>query len=107
MKGIWNIVNNIIPRVTDYPKYVIDNDNEIHKKDDIANNFKHFFVSVGPHLAEKIPDPVKSDYDLDTHLERNPNSVFLKAADEKEILDRPMDLSLYYHRSLKYWKNIQ
>ena len=55
--------------------------------DDVANSFNQFFVNVGPELAEKIPDPGTSGEDYSTLLERNPYSMFLKAVEEKEILD--------------------
>ena len=90
IKGIWNILNSIIrnnPRQISYPKYFIDKDNANYNMDDVANSFNQFFVNVGPELAEKIPDPGTSGEDYSTLLERNPYSMFLKAVEEKEILD--------------------
>ena len=55
--------------------------------DDVANKFNDFFVNVGPDLAGRIPDPGTSGEHLDTLLERNPSSMFLKAVDESELLD--------------------
>ena len=55
--------------------------------DDVDNSFNQFFVNVGPELAERIPDPGTSGEDYDKLLERNPYSMFLKAVEEKEILD--------------------
>ena len=90
IKGIWNILNSIIrnsPRLISYPKYFIDKDNENYNMDDVANSFNKFFINVGPELAEKIPDPGTSGESYDRSLERNPYSMFLKAVEEKEILD--------------------
>lgn len=68
-------------------KYVIDKDNGNYNREDVANSFNKFFVNFGPDLAGKIPDPGTSAEHLDTLIERNPSSIFLKAVDEKEILD--------------------
>lgn len=55
--------------------------------DDVVNSFNHFFVSVGPNLAEKIPVAAEPDALQDHLIERNPSSMFLKAVDENEIID--------------------
>ena len=66
---------------------MIDNDENIHNIDDIVNRFNTFFISVGPNLAAKIPNTITTD-DVDDHfIEQNPNSMFLKAVDEIEIID--------------------
>ena len=46
-----------------------------------------FFVSIGPNLAEKIPDPLSSQDWNDNLIERNQSSMFLTAVEEKEIID--------------------
>lgn len=89
IKKIWNILNSIIrngTRQVNYPQYFIDNDKNINNMDDVVNSFNNFFVNVGLNLAQKIPN-VTTD-DINDHLiEQNPSSMFLKAVDEKEIID--------------------
>jgi len=46
-----------------------------------------FFVSVGPNLAEEIPDPLLFVDCGENLIDRNPNSMFLTDVDEKEIID--------------------
>ena len=58
IKGIQ--LNTIIRNCTtsiNYPKYFIDDGKENYNTEDAANSFNKFFVSVGPDLAEQIPDP--------------------------------------------------
>ncbi len=71
----------------DYPEYFIDKDNVICNSNDVADSLNKIFVNVGPDLAEKISDPGTVGKNMDVLMERNPNSMFLKAVKEKEILD--------------------
>ncbi len=90
IKAIWGLLNSIIrnsSKQIDYPEYFIDKDNVTYNKNDVADNFNKFFVNVGSNLAEKISDPGAVEKNMDILIERNPNSMFLKAVDEKEILD--------------------
>ena len=54
--------------------------------DDMVNSFNQFFVSVGPNLAEKIPDPLSSQDWNDNLIDRNTNSMFVTSAEKKEKL---------------------
>ena len=90
IKGIWNILNSIIrngSRQTNYPEYFIDNDLNVDNIEEVVNKFNHFFVSVGPKLAEKIPDPPMTGSTNEEVIERNPSSMFLRAIEEKEIIE--------------------
>jgi len=44
-------------------------------------------ISVGPNLAEEIPDPLLFVDCGENLIDRNPNSMFLTDVDEKEIID--------------------
>ena len=52
----------------------------------MVHNLNKYFVSVGPKLAEKIPDPTTAGA-LNETISRNPYSMFLTAVGEREILD--------------------
>ena len=52
----------------------------------MVNSFNQFFVSVGPNLAEKIPDPLSSQDWNDNLIDRNTNSMFVTSAEKKEKL---------------------
>ena len=52
----------------------------------IADKFNSFFVNIGPNLAADIRDPGSIDED-GCLIERNPNSMFIAAVDEQEIID--------------------
>lgn len=89
-KGIWKSLNSIIRNGTssnNYPKYFIDDGRENYNIEDVANSFNKFFVSVGPDLAENIPDPGATGRKMESLLERNQYSMFLCNVDENEILD--------------------
>ena len=89
IKGIWDILNSIIKNGSRqcYPQYFIDNDIRKENMDDIVNSFNQFFVSVGPNLAEKIPDlPSSQDWN-DNVIDRNTNSVFVTAVEENKLID--------------------
>lgn len=70
-----------------YPKYFTINNTEKHDMNEVVNNFSQFFVSVGPDLAEQIPDPVTSEEQWDSLIDRNLSSMFLTAMDEKEFIN--------------------
>ena len=53
----------------------------------MVHNFKKYFVSVWPKLAEKIPDPSTAGALNETLISRNPYSMFLTAVVEREIWD--------------------
>lgn len=44
-------------------------------------------LRVGPNLAENICDPGSVDGWKETLISRNPNSMFLSAVEEREIID--------------------
>ncbi len=90
MKGIWNILNNIIRdggKQNNLPKYFVINDIENYNMDEVASSFNQFFVDVGPELAKNIPNPGPGGVYMDKLIERNPHSVFLKAVEENEIIN--------------------
>ena len=53
----------------------------------VVESFNKFFVSVGPDLAEQIPDPVTSEEQSNSLIDQNLSSMFLTAVDEKEIIN--------------------
>ncbi len=55
----------------------------IFNMDDVIDSCNAFFVSVGPNLAEKIPDAFSSEDWDGNFIDRNPSSVFLTAVEEK------------------------
>lgn len=55
--------------------------------DEVAGSFNQFFVDVGPELANNIPNPGPDGVNVDKLIERNPHSMFLKAAEENEIIN--------------------
>lgn len=59
------------------------------KRNTIKRNFgfNQFFVDVGPELANNIPNPGPDGVNKDKLIERNPHSMFLKAAEENEIIN--------------------
>ena len=88
-KGMWNVLNNIIKKNSgkiSLPKFFINND-KFEDSNEAVKNFNNFFVSVGPKLAEKIPDPITTGALNETLISRNPHSMFLTAVGEKEVVD--------------------
>ncbi len=60
VKGIWNMLNNIIrngSRNIEYPQCFRDNEGTVSNMNDVVNGFNNFFVSIGPRLAEEIENP--------------------------------------------------
>lgn len=54
----------------------------------VVNGFNNFFVSVGPKLVEAINDPKTTEGEVvDDYGDRSPSSIFLRAVEEKEIID--------------------
>ena len=54
MKGIWNILNNIIKKNSEknsFPQCFTNNDDNFEDSKDVVHNFNKYFVSVGPKLA--------------------------------------------------------
>ncbi len=89
MKGVWNILNIIRDgaKQNNLPKYFVINDIENYNMDEVASSFNQFFVNVGPELAKNIPDPGPDGVYMDKLIERNPNSMFLIAVEENEIIN--------------------
>lgn len=90
MKGIWDVLNGIIKNNSgqqSYPEYFIDNGNIMENTDDKVNSFNHYFVNIGPKLAEQIPESLPSVDCSENRIDRNPNSMFLTSVEEKEIID--------------------
>lgn len=53
----------------------------------MANKFNDYFVNIGPSLAKKISYLEGNVNNIDTLLEWNTNSMFLKVVEEPEIMD--------------------
>ena len=90
IKGLWNVLNSIIRngvRGTSYPSYFIENGKTIKNMDEVVSGFNKFFVNVGPELANQINMETANEDVDDFNFERNPNSIFIKAVEEKEIID--------------------
>lgn len=87
VKGMWNILNSIIKSkcFNNYPKYFIENDEEIENLGDTAHRFNTFFANVGSDFVAKIPEQKKTK-DMTTQLiDVNSYSMFLQPVDEREI----------------------
>ena len=67
--------------------FFTNNDEHFEDSKDVVHNFKKYFVSVWPKLAEKIPDPTTAGALNETLISRNPYSMFLTAVVEREIWD--------------------
>ncbi|XP_013856520.1 uncharacterized protein LOC106512449, partial [Austrofundulus limnaeus] len=90
IKGIWNILNSVIKKNSkhvSYPQHFTNNeDKHLNNMEEIVHNFNKYFVSVGPKLAEEIPQPTGHEILKDV-LVRNPDSMFLTAVEENEVID--------------------
>ena len=69
-----------------FPQFFTINYEHIEDSKDAVHYFNKYFVSVGPRLAEKIPDPTTAGALNVTLISRNPYSMFLTAVGESEIL---------------------
>ena len=88
VKGMLNILNNVIwngSRQVNYNWYFVDNDMIL--KDDVVNGLNNYFLSVGPKLAAQIPDSVTSEEKNGDFIKNDPDSVFITAVEESEIVD--------------------
>ena len=78
IKGIWNILNTVIKNSSkqlSYPRYFIINNTEKHDMNEVGKRFNKFFVSVGPDLAEQIPDLVTSEEQSDSLIDSSELNV--------------------------------
>ena len=60
IQAIWKTLNHIIRKGTgkgEYPNYFIKDNITIENNKIIVNELNHFFVNVGPTLANEIPEP--------------------------------------------------
>ncbi len=89
-KYIWGAFNSIIrsgSRNLRHPQYFTDN-KTTDNLDEMIKGLNKFFVNVGQQLAEKINNPqINKEGTNDTKGERNLNSMFLRAVEDKEIMD--------------------
>lgn len=87
MKGTWKVLNNLIKNGSSkptYPAYFVDKDGEQHNMNNIVNGFNKFFVTVGPELAEKVPN---HGINGTNPIKHNPFSLFLCPTDEHEVIN--------------------
>ena len=86
-KDYWKYIKELIgtPITIKYPEYFNDENRIISDKEEIADKFNNFFISIGPNLASFIPD---STLDYMHFLEhRNPKTMFIDATTPSEILN--------------------
>jgi hypothetical protein len=87
MKMTWQNINNVLHRVNnkmDFPKYFIHENSHIEKDCHIADTFNSFYTSIGPNLAEKIPNgnTTAQSYLPQLNIQR---SFFLNPTDTREV----------------------
>uniref|UniRef100_A0A3B5QVU5 Reverse transcriptase domain-containing protein n=1 Tax=Xiphophorus maculatus TaxID=8083 RepID=A0A3B5QVU5_XIPMA len=85
-KAIWTVIHSVSTKHTiksGIATHFLKENTEIYDRNDIANEFNHYYVNVGPRLAAQIP---KDDSDVTQKIGSCPNSIFLGETDEKEIL---------------------
>lgn len=84
----WKVLNGIIKKKrnnnSNFPETFVYNDRKLSGKD-AADGFNHFFNTVGPELASKIPSQTSTIHDY--LREKNVHSKFLRNTDENEILN--------------------
>ncbi len=73
---------------------------------DVVNGFNNVFVSIGPRLAEEIENPkiVIGEVQAMDFLDNNPNSMYLKLTDEKEIIEI---VSKWKNKKSTDWNDIE
>lgn len=57
IKKTWGTINELLNKCKnkkEFPSYFTVNGDNIHDKQEIANNFNNFFVSIGPNFSNKI-----------------------------------------------------
>lgn len=90
-QGTWRVLKSLIKKGTgkaDKPNYFVkDNNTIINKTKEIANEFNNYFVNVGYNLANEIAEPRNRDGVDEDIVHKNSYSIFIRGADEKEILD--------------------
>ena len=61
----------------------------INNMNNVVSGLNNSFVSVGPKLAEEINDPQPKERrrGVEDYRDRSPSSIFLRAVEEKEIID--------------------
>ena len=88
IKEKWKIINGLINKKTKgttYPTELRSNGNTITGNKNIANCFNHFFVNIGPSLANKIP---RSNNVLTRYLSDKVNdTLFLKPVTKEQIIN--------------------
>lgn len=83
-----NKLTNILRvcRKEHYSKTLINNTlSTMENTADVVNSCNHYFVSIGPNLAEQSPESLPSVDCSENLIDRN--STFLTAVEEKEITD--------------------
>jgi hypothetical protein len=77
IKSTWTTIKEIINKTSknrEYPEtFVIDNEN-INDINIIVNKFNHFFINIGPTLANNIPN--SNNKNFEKYLQNMPDSQF-------------------------------
>ena len=88
IKETWKIINSLINKKTKgttYPTEFRSNGTTITGSKNIANCFNHFFVNIGPSLANKIP---RSNNVFTRYLsDKVDDTLFLKPVTKEEIIN--------------------
>lgn len=89
-KGTWKVINGIIKtsfkRSVVQDKFLSSSNQEISNPQDIASNFNHFFVNVGPNLASKIVSGGNGKNPVD-NIPINNKSIYINPTDKVEVLN--------------------
>lgn len=73
-------------KLINYPDFLVSNDENLNDIHDMVSGFNEFFVNVGLELADKIKYTDKSKGNTVENIARNPDSIYLKPVDAKEII---------------------
>ena len=85
IKSTWKVINTALKAKTDSnsPNHIIQDGRHIDDPVAMAEVFNDFFVNLGPHLANKIPNTQTKFHSF--LKERNANSLFFIPIVEEEI----------------------
>lgn len=90
VKGTWQQLNSLLLNISNLGAaagHCIHYGNLITNMNDIVNSFNNYFVNIGPELAGKIVQPSSTHAHTAVCDNGNPNSFFLKLANESEIIN--------------------
>ena len=88
IKDTWNILNAAMNKKssTEFPSHFELNGTNMVNKQTIADEFKFFFVNVGPNLAKNIPAVNNAASIYDYMGQQNLNSMFINPVNEAELI---------------------